>query len=115
MELAQPTFGAGGWQQDVQGAFSLEFNADAKGAGRWKLPLVIMPCGSRGEYVGRYTDGPTPEHIAARVRMSLALVEEGKAAGVVIYCLDKAEGNPDLEIIRKTYRAFWWRQKHGTR
>jgi hypothetical protein len=115
LELTQPTFGAGGWQQDVQGAFSLELNAAVRGGGRWKLPLIIMPAGSRGEYQGRYTDEPTPEHIAARVRMSLGLVAEGKAAGVVIYCLDKTEGNPDLEIIRKTYRAFWWRQRHGAR
>jgi len=48
LELTQPTFGAGGWQQDVQGAFSLEFSAETGGGGRWKLPLIIMPPGLAG-------------------------------------------------------------------
>lgn len=114
LSLAQPDFSENpAWQRDVQGAFMLEFVTGDQGQRRWKLPLIIMPCGSRGEYVGRYSDEPTPTNIASRVRMSLGFVERGEAEGVVLYCLDKNEAGPDLEAISTTYRAFWYRMERA--
>lgn len=114
LTLAQPDFSQHpAWQQDIQGAFTLAFAAGDTGQRRWKVPLIIMPAGSRGEYAHRYTDEPTPTNIASRVRMSLGFVERGEAEGVVIYCLDKKETGPDLEAISTTYRAFWYRMEQA--
>ncbi len=114
LKLAQPDFSDNpSWHQDIEGAFTLAFVTGDQGQRRWKLPLIIMPCGSRGEYVGRYTDEPTPTNIASRIRMSLGFVERGEAEGVVIYCLDKNETGPDLEAISTTYRAFWYRMEQA--
>lgn len=70
-----------------------------------------MPAGSRGEYAHRYKDAPTPENMAARVKMSADLVAEGKAQGVVIYCLDKTPGNPDLAAMGRVFADFWAQHK----
>ncbi len=110
LKLAQPDFSASpAWRQEILGAFTIEFTPGDTGQGRWRLPLIIMPCGFRSEYVGRYTDEPTPANITRRVRMCLGFVERGEAEGVVLYCLDKTEDGPDLEAISATYRAFWYR------
>ncbi len=112
LKLAQPDFSASpAWQQEVEGAFTIEFATDTQGQRRWKLPLIIMPCGSRGEYAHRYTDEPTPANITSRLRMCLGFVERGEAEGVVLYCLDKNETGPDLEAVGTTYRAFWYRMR----
>jgi hypothetical protein len=65
-----------------------------------------MPAGERVEYAHRYKDEPTPEHIAARTREALELGRQGKLEGVVMYCLDKTPGSPDLEAIGKLYEEF---------
>lgn len=95
-----------GWFLDSSGAFYMQCRVERKPQHAFHLPLIVMPCGSRGEYVHRYKDEPTPEHIAARTREALELAKAGKIEGVVMYCLDKKQGNPDLDAIGKLFREF---------
>lgn len=108
LKLKQPEFVAGDdWQTQTAGAFTATlFSRDANQP-RFKLPLLIMPAGARGEYAHRYKDEPTPANMMARVQYSLDLVAEGKAEGVVIYCLDKTPGNPDLAACAQVFGKYW--------
>jgi hypothetical protein len=95
-----------GWQIATQGAFHMECHPARIGQHKFRLPLIVMPAGEREEYVHRYKDAATPEHIAARTREALELGRQGKLEGVVIYCLDKTAGNPDFAAIAKLYEEF---------
>lgn len=112
LKLKQPAWVVGDdWRAETVGAFTATCFACDPAAPRHRLPLIIMPAGSRGEYAHRYKDAPTPENMAARVKMSADLVAEGKAQGVVIYCLDKTPGNPDLAAMGRVFADFWAQHK----
>lgn len=105
LRLAQPDLGhAEGWQQDVVGAFQITHRAAVEGQHRFRLPLIVMPAGDRREYAYRHKEEATPERIARRVREALDLAHAGQVEGVVLYCLNKAEGNPDFEAVKAVYR-----------
>jgi hypothetical protein len=97
---------APGWVLDSRGPFRMECRPEQPGKHAFKLPLIAMPAGSRGEYKHRYQDEPTAEKIAARTREALALVGDGRVLGTVIYCLDKRPESPDLPAIGKLYDEF---------
>jgi hypothetical protein len=104
LRLAQPDLGRPeGWQKDVLGAFELTPRPAVEGQRRFHLPLIVMPAGDRGEYTGRHQEEATPERIARRVREALDLARAGKVEGVVLYCLNKAGGNPDFEAVKAIY------------
>lgn len=108
LKLEEPLFAPGeDWQTRTVGAFEVRLFSRDPNVPRYKLPLIIMPAGSRGEYAHRYEDDPTPENIAARVQYSLDLVAAGKAEGVVTYCLDKKPGNPDLKACADAFARHW--------
>ena len=65
-----------------------------------------MTAGSRSEYQQRHGVEATPELLAAQVEMSLEFVADGRAEGVVTYCLNKRPGNPDLDAVAEIYRRF---------
>lgn len=95
-----------GWEIGTQGAFRMECRAERKPQHAFKLPLIVMPAGSRGEYAKRYKDEATAENIARRTREALELAKAGKVQGVVVYCLNKAAGNDDLRAIGMLYEQF---------
>jgi len=97
---------ADAWKVDAMGAFEVRCNPTVEGGGKFRLPLIVMPSGSRGEYKDRYGDEGTAERIAAFVRMTLEMVAEGKVEGVVMYCLDKGPGSEDLEAVGAAYKQF---------
>jgi len=72
---------------------------------RPRLPLIVMPAGSRGEYKNRFKEDATPENIAARLKQATDLAREGKVEGVVIYCLDKTENSPDLPAAAAVFKS----------
>ena len=94
------------WEEDTGGGFSIISRSRREGAGRFHLPLIIMPAGSRGEYAHRHGDEATAELIAGQVRTALGFVADGRAQGVVTYCLNKSEGSEDLEAVADAYRSF---------
>ncbi len=94
------------WKQQTSGRFAIRFDPGYAGSGRYHLPLIVMPAGSRSEYEQRNKEKATPQRIAAKVRMVLELVAEGKVQGVVTYCLDKREGNEDFAAVAHQYKAF---------
>jgi len=94
------------WRHRIVGPFQISHSPAYIGQHRYKLPLIVMPAGSRGEYKHRYNEEATPERIAARTRQALELVGDGRVIGTVIYCLDKKPGSPDLEAIRDLYKEF---------
>ncbi|MGC9317164.1 MAG: hypothetical protein ACP5KN_03915 [Armatimonadota bacterium] len=94
------------WRTHRKGRFSIEMQPGYRGSGRFHLPVIVMPAGQRGEYEHRWGEEATAERIAARVRMGLQLVREGKAEGVVTYCLDKTPGSEDFEAVRAAFDAF---------
>ena len=101
---ADPGTGAA-WSTDVAGSFSVQLVKKRDGAGRFHLPLIVMPDGDVPEYGMRYTDEASPENIARRVKIATDLAEKGQIEGVVIYCLDKQDGSATFEAVRKVYEA----------
>jgi len=95
-----------GWETGASGAFRMECRPERKPQHAFKLPLVVMPCGSRGEYVHRYKDAATPENIARRTAEALELAKAGKVEGVVMYCLDKTAASPDCAAVGALYQQF---------
>jgi hypothetical protein len=107
LELHNPDLGADvGWLLDRRGGFRMECRPEQQGKHAFKLPLIVMPAGARGEYKGRYNEEATPDNIAARTRQALELVRDGRVIGTVMYCLDKGKDNEDLPAIRKLYDEF---------
>jgi len=94
------------WQQEAEGGFCIITTAQPQERAPRRLPLIIMPAASRGEYTHRHGEEATAERIAAQVRMALRFVADGRAQGVVTYCLDKSEGSEDLSAVAAEYRAF---------
>jgi hypothetical protein len=95
------------WEQETVGAFSIEFAARRTGADKFKLPLIVMPSGSRSEYEHRWDHAATANLIAAKARTILELVAEGKVEGIVTYCLNKQEGSEDFAAVAAAYQEFW--------
>lgn len=107
LEMDNSSLGyASGWKMDSKGEFALQCHTPQSGRHAYRLPLIVMPAGSRSEYVGRYSDGATTEHIAARIKQALELGKEGKVEGVVIYCLDKTAQGQDIEAVSELFRAY---------
>lgn len=105
LKLAQPELGQPeGWQKEVVGAFNVMHRPAVEGRRRFRLPLIVMPAGDRSEYAHRHREEATPERIARRVREALEMARAGQVEGVVLYCLNKAEGNPDFEAVKAVYR-----------
>ncbi len=98
------------WQRETRGSFVLEGADRAEGQGRFELPLIIMTAGQRVEFAQRNEEDALTERIAAKVAMALEFVADGRAEGVVTYCLDKTPGNPDLDAVAEIYGAF--REEH---
>ena len=95
-----------GWLLDHRGGFYMECRPEQQGKHAYKLPLIVMPAGSRGEYKHRYNEDATAEKTAARTRQALQMVGDGRVLGAVMYCLDKGKDSEDLEAIRKLYDEF---------
>ncbi|MGE5532514.1 MAG: hypothetical protein ACM3VW_10410 [Bacteroidota bacterium] len=95
-----------GWEIESRGAFRMECRPERKPQHAFKLPLIVMPAGSRGEYANRYKDAANAENIGRRTCEALELAKAGKVEGVVMYCLDKAQGNADLAIIGELYKQL---------
>jgi hypothetical protein len=67
-----------------------------------KLPMILMPAGEGEQHEKRYTDAGTPRNVAAKVRMCLDLVRDGRVEGVVTYCLPK--DGPMFEAVGAEFR-----------
>jgi len=91
------------WRVDVAGDFSVKFVPARSAAGRYRLPLIVMPAGEAAEYKMRYNEEGTPENISSRVRMLADLAREGRIEGIVTYCLDKRPGSASFEAVRKVF------------
>jgi hypothetical protein len=94
------------WTEDVRGDFVTALSPGVEGQGQFKLPLILMPSGSRGAYEKRNNEEATPERIAAKYEMCLDLVREGRIEGVVSYCLNKSPGSEDFEAVRDVIEQF---------
>jgi hypothetical protein len=94
------------WQQQIAGAFTLHHGPKRLGQKRYRLPLIVMPAGSRSEYRQRYHEDATPENLAARTRQALELTGDGRVIGTVMYCLDKGKDSADLAAIAKLFAEF---------
>jgi hypothetical protein len=94
------------WRKDVAGVFSVKFMPERAGAGRYRLPMIVMPAATTTEYKARYKEEGTPEHIAGRVRMLAELARDGRIEGIVTYCLDKSARSATFEAVRKIYEPL---------
>ncbi len=99
------------WAQDLAGAFQVQFSPGYEGEGKFYLPLIVMPSGSRGAYKHRTGQEGTAELISAKISRILELVAEGKVQGVVTYCLNKQAGSEDFDAVAAVIKEFWARQK----
>lgn len=94
------------WEQRLRGPFTVKFAPRYVGKGESRRPLIVMTSGARGEYKHRWKEEATPERIAAKVRMALALAAQGKVEGVVTYCLNKRPGSEDFDAVRAAFKEF---------
>ncbi len=93
----------GAWQQAVQGHWSVNFEPAYRGAGRYRIPLVVMIAANPRQFVKRNGEPPTPDRIRDKVKMALVQRRQGFCEGVVTYALPKV---PDDEIFRTVRRLF---------
>lgn len=103
----QPLDAPDAWQEDVQGEFVTAASPPYEPPEEINLPLILMPSGSAGAYEKRNGEEGTPERIGAKYAMCLQFVREGKAEGVVSYCLDKSEDSESFEAVRQVIAEFW--------
>lgn len=106
VRLASTDFSTEAWQEETVGRFTIERTPAREGAGRYRLPLIVMPAGSPAEYVHRHGEEGTPERVAAQVRLGLGFVGDDRVEGVVIYCLDKSAGSRHFEAVKEVFAAY---------
>ena len=107
LELAQPDLSvADAWPETLVGAFTVTRHPASEGKGRFHLPLIAMVAGQRVEFENRHHEKATPEAFARHTAEAVQLLREGKLEGVVMYCLDKTPGNPDLDAVRDVFATM---------
>ncbi len=91
------------WQQTVKGRWTVNFEPAYQGAGRYRIPLIVMIAATRYQFVKRNGEPGTAERIRDKVKMALIQRRQGFCEGVVTYALPKA---PDDEIFKTIRRLF---------
>jgi hypothetical protein len=95
------------WESKKQGAFEAGFGKSITNPqGRWHLPFIIMTAGQDIEFRLRHGDPASPERMNDWLRMCLQCYRDGKADGVVTYCLDKRDGSQIFEHARESFGDF---------
>ncbi len=95
------------WSKKVAGAFEVELLPASTQTGRFKIPMIIMPAGEAVQHEKRYPDPGTPRNVAARTRIGLDLMREGRVQGVVTYCLPKEKDKDIFDAVALEYRRTW--------
>ena len=88
------------------GKFNVTLLPGTRGSDRFNFPIVLMPTGEAEQYEKRYDTRGTPEAVAAKVRLCLAMMSNGIVDGVVPYRTPLIPGDPYYEAIRAEYDAF---------
>ncbi len=91
------------WQQTVEGRWTVNFEPAYQGAGRYRIPLIVMIAATRHQFIKRNGEPGTAERIRDKIKMALVQRRRGSCEGVVTYALPKA---PDDEIFKTIRRLF---------
>ena len=95
------------WRVSSSGHWQVEFHPKRAGTGRFRLPFLVMPAGSPGEFKQRHAGSQgSPEEIARQVAMVLDCVADGLCDGMVIYCLPKKPGSRWFDAVREVIQKF---------
>ena len=78
-----------GWTTQRRGPWTVEFEPERGGAGRFHIPLVVMTAANARQYEKRWGKEGTSERIRDKVQMALDAMRDGECEGVVTYCLNK--------------------------
>lgn len=100
-DLTDPTK----WTVASQGAFESALGRVAAGRRQFRVPFILMVAENASEFKDRHGD-PTPERMAAQLRLSLQAWRDGKCDGVVTYCLDKSPKSPIFPLARDLFHEF---------
>jgi hypothetical protein len=90
------------WSRKATGHFTVELLPSRQEPAKVKLPMILMPAGEGEQYEKRYPDAGTPRNVAAKVRMCLDLLRDGRVEGVVTYCLPKT--GPTFDAVGAEFR-----------
>ena len=103
------------WRPTVAGAFEVRVLPASKETGRFSIPMIVMPSGEAVQHEKRYPDRGTPRNIAARTRIGIDLMLEGRVQGVVTYCLPKEKEADIFDAVKAEYRRGWKMIENKTR
>jgi hypothetical protein len=90
------------WSRKATGHFTVDLLPSRQEPAQVKLPMILMPAGEGEQYEKRYPDAGSPRNVAAKVRLCLDLVRDGRVEGVVTYCLPK--DGPTFEAVGAEFR-----------
>ena len=93
----------GEWQREIRGHWSANFASAYRGAGEYRIPLVVMIAANRPQFVKRNGEPATPERVRDKVKMALVQRRQGFCEGVVTYALPKV---PDDAIFKSVRQLF---------
>jgi hypothetical protein len=96
------------WQMGAVGPFELDVTPGSRGeTGRFSIPMIVMPAGEAAQHRKRYPEEGRPAEIAAKTRIGVQMMLEGRVEGVVTYCLPKGKGDPIFDAVAEEYRRGW--------
>jgi hypothetical protein len=95
------------WRVSQRGAFECGFGDRIRPPERrFHVPLLVMTAGDASEFRLRHGDPASPERIAEWLKFCLQAWREGKADGVVTYCLDKQTGSRIFDLARDLFGQY---------
>lgn len=93
----------GDWSSEQPGPWRVSTLPEYQGAGRFRIPLVVMIAAHPGQFEKRNGPPATPSRIQDKVRMAISQMRNGFAEGVVTYALIKRLEDPVYQYIRHLF------------
>ncbi len=91
--------GDGAWSAEMRSPWRVTTLPAYRGAGRFRIPLVVMIAAHRPQFEKRNGPPATPSRIQDKVRMAISQMRNGFADGVVTYALTKRIDDPVYQLI----------------
>jgi hypothetical protein len=88
------------------GKFEVNVSPASRETGRFRIPIILMPSGEAEQYEKRYDTKGDPDAVGAKVRLSLDMVKQGIAQGVVPYRTPLSPRDPYFQAVQQEFDAF---------
>jgi hypothetical protein len=96
------------------GKFDVSIMPGSHETGRFNLPIILMPPGEPDSYEKRYDVKATPQGVGKRLRLCLAMVNQGVVEGVVPYRTPLFPDDPYFQAVQTEFNSFWQQADKAT-